>query len=140
VTAEAHERQKLECLCRYVARPVVAERRLSISPQGRVRCQLKTPWKNGTTHVELEPIDFIAKLAARVSSLRAHLTRFHGVFAPNANLRARLTPAGRGRRLANNGESTQASSDDRSPEERRRSDVLGATPQACRQRRRGHPH
>jgi hypothetical protein len=52
---------------------------------------------------------------------RAHLTRFHGIFAPNANLRAQLTPSGRGRRLANDGESTQASSDDRSPEERRRS-------------------
>jgi hypothetical protein len=52
---------------------------------------------------------------------RAHLTRFHGIFAPNAKLRAQLTPAGRGKRLANDAESTQATSDDRSPEERRRS-------------------
>jgi hypothetical protein len=27
---------------------------------------IRTPWKNGTTHVEFEPIDFIAKLAALV--------------------------------------------------------------------------
>ncbi|WP_238157879.1 transposase [Klebsiella pneumoniae] len=33
-------------------------------------------------------MDFIAKLAALVPPPRAHLTRFHGVFAPNANLRA----------------------------------------------------
>ncbi|PKM10028.1 MAG: hypothetical protein CVV15_07215 [Gammaproteobacteria bacterium HGW-Gammaproteobacteria-5] len=32
----------------------------------------------------------IATLAALVPPPRAHLTRFHGVFAPNANLRAQL--------------------------------------------------
>ena len=74
----------------------------AISPQGTVRYQLKTPWRNGTTHVEFEPIEFIAKLAALVPPPRAHLTRFHGVFAPNANLRAQLTPSGRGKRLPSN--------------------------------------
>ena len=34
VAAEAHERQKLERLCRYIARPAISEKRLSISPQG----------------------------------------------------------------------------------------------------------
>ena len=33
---------------------------------GRVRCELKTPWRNGTTHVIFEPEDFIARLAALV--------------------------------------------------------------------------
>ena len=85
---------------RYITRPAISEQRLSISPQGRVRYQLKTPWRNGTTHVEWDAVDFIAKLAALVPPPRAHLTRFHGVFAPNANLRAQLTPSGRGRRPA----------------------------------------
>ncbi len=98
VAAEAHEGAKLERLCRYIARPAISEKRLSISLQGRVRYQLKTPWRNGTTHVEWDPVDFIAKLAALVPPPRAHLTRFHGVFAPNANLRAQLTPSGRGKR------------------------------------------
>ena len=71
VAAEAHESQKLERLCRYIARPAISERRLSISPQGRVRYQLKTPWRNGTTHVEWDPVDFIAKLAALVLPHRA---------------------------------------------------------------------
>jgi len=48
--------------------------------------------------VEFEPVDFIAKLAALVPPPRAHLTRFHGVFAPNAKLRAQLTPSERGKR------------------------------------------
>ena len=86
VAAEAHESHKLEKLCRYITRPAISEQRLSISPQGRVRYQLKTPWRNGTTHVEWDAVDFIAKLAALVPPPRAHLTRFHGVFAPNANL------------------------------------------------------
>jgi len=98
VAADAHERQKLERLCRYIARPAIWEKRLSLSPQGKVRYQLKTQWKNGTTHVDFEPVEFIAKLAALVPPPRAHLTRFHGIFAPNANLRAQLTPSGRGKR------------------------------------------
>jgi len=121
VAAEAHEGQKLERLCRYIARPAISEKRLSISPQGRVRYQLKTPWKNGTTHVDFEPVDFIAKLAALVPPPRAHLTRFHGVFAPNAKLRAQLTPSGRGKRPPTDEASTGANSDHRSPDEKRRS-------------------
>ncbi len=62
VAAEAHESQKLEKLCRYITRPAISEKRLSISPQGRVRYELKTPWRNGTTHVEWNAVDFIAKL------------------------------------------------------------------------------
>ena len=118
--AEAHESEKLEKLCRYITRPAISEKRLSISPQGRVRYQLKTPWRNGTTHVEWEPVDFIAKLAALVPPPRAHLTRFHGVFAPNANLRAQLTPSGRGKKSATDAESTRASPDERTPDQRRR--------------------
>src|SRR5690606_11474775 len=69
VAAEAHESHKLEKLCRYITRPAISEQRLSISPQGRVRYQLKTPWRNGTTHVEWDAVDFIAKLAALVPPL-----------------------------------------------------------------------
>ena len=87
-------------LARYITRPAISEKRLSISPQGRVRYQLKTPWRNGTTHVEWDPVDFIAKLAALVPPPRAHLTRFHGIFAPNSSLRAQLTPSGRGKKSA----------------------------------------
>jgi len=120
VAAEAHEGQKLERLCRYIARPAISEKRLSISPQGRVRYQLKTPWRNGTTHVDFEPVDFIAKLAALVPPPRAHLTRFHGIFAPNAAFRAQLTPSGRGKRPATDAESTEASTDHRTPIEHHR--------------------
>ena len=57
----------------------------------------KTPYRDGTTHIIFEPLDFIAKLAALVPKPRTNLTRFHGVFAPNSKYRVRLTPAKRGR-------------------------------------------
>jgi len=63
-------------LGRTTARPAISEKQLFISPQGRVRYQLRTPWKNGTTHVAFEPVEFVAKLAALVPPPRAHLTQY----------------------------------------------------------------
>ncbi|MCL4776535.1 MAG: transposase [Gammaproteobacteria bacterium] len=97
VAAAAHQRDKVERLCRYIARPAVATGRLALTAQGLVRYTLKTPYRDGTTHVIFEPLDFIARLAALVPKPRVHLTRFHGVFAPHSALRAQVTPAGRGR-------------------------------------------
>jgi len=97
VAAKAHERAKLERLCRYITRPAVSEQRLSLTKHGQVRYSLKTPWRDGTTQVIFEPLDFIARLAALVPKPRVNLTRFHGVFAPNSKLRARVTPAKRGK-------------------------------------------
>jgi len=58
---------------------------------GCVCYELKTPYKNGTTHVVFELLDFIARLAALVPKPRVHLTRFHEVFAPNSSYRAQVT-------------------------------------------------
>jgi hypothetical protein len=63
-----------------------------------VRYRLKTPYRDGTTHIVLESVDFIARVAALVPPPRVHLTRFHGVLAAHAALRAAITPAGRGAR------------------------------------------
>ncbi|MBL8200442.1 MAG: transposase [Chromatiales bacterium] len=69
VAAGAAERKKVERLCRYIARPAIATGRLSLTAQGQVRYTLKTPYRDGTTHV---------------------------VFAPHSRWRAAVTPAGRG--------------------------------------------
>jgi hypothetical protein len=74
----------------------VAIERLELTAQGQVRYAMKTPRRDGTTQLVLEPLDFIARLAALVPPPRIHLTRFHGVFAAHAALRAAITPAGRG--------------------------------------------
>jgi hypothetical protein len=96
VATKAHERDKLERLCRYIARPAVSTQRLSLTRNGQVRYELKTPYANGTTHILFEPLDFIAKLVALVPRPRVNLTRYHGVFAPRSKSRARVTPAKRG--------------------------------------------
>jgi hypothetical protein len=96
IGVEAEQREKLERLTRYVSRPPVSVERLDLTVQGQVRYRLKTPYRDGTTHIVLEPLDFIARLAALVPPPRVHLTRFHGVFAAHAALRAAITPAGRG--------------------------------------------
>ncbi len=75
----------------------MAEKRLSLTSNGNVRYQLKTPYRDGTTHVIFEPLDFIARRVALVPKPRVNLTRFHGVFAPNSAHRARVTPAKRGK-------------------------------------------
>ncbi len=95
VVAEPHPRDKLERLCRYISRPAVSEQRLALTANGKVRYPLKTPYRDGTTHVILEPLDCIARLAALVSKPRVNLTRFAGGFAPNSQHRALVTPAKR---------------------------------------------
>jgi hypothetical protein len=70
---------------------------MALTSQGNVRYQLKTPYRDGTTHVIFEPLDFIARLAALVPKPRVNLTRYHGVFAPNSAHRSQVTPARRGR-------------------------------------------
>ena len=97
VATKANERAKLERLCRYITRSALSTKRLSLTRNGQVRYELKTPWRNGTTHVIFEPLDFIARLVALVPKPRVNLTRFHGIFAPNSKYRALVTPAKRGR-------------------------------------------
>ena len=97
VSAEVHQREVRERLCRYIARPAVAEKRLTVNANGKVVYLLKTPYRDGTTHVVFEPLDFIARLAALVPRPRVNLTRYHGVLAPNHRWRAEVTPSGRGR-------------------------------------------
>ena len=87
VAARADERKKL--------RPAVSEKHLSLSHNGNVRYELKTPYCDGTTHVLFEALDFIARLAALVPKLRVNLTRLHGLFARNSKHRAPVTLAKR---------------------------------------------
>ncbi|HEX5420337.1 MAG TPA: transposase, partial [Gammaproteobacteria bacterium] len=96
IGADAQQRDKLERLARYVSRPPLSAERLALTPDGNVLYTLKTPYRNGTTHIVLEPLDFLARLAALVPPPRIHLTRYHGLFAPASALRAAVTPARRG--------------------------------------------
>ncbi len=116
VATEPWEQKKLERLCRYITRPALSEQRLSLTSQGLVRYALKTPYRDGTTHVFFEPLDLVARLAALIPNPRVNLIRYHGVFAPNSPLRAQVTPARRG---------------DQEPAQRRAAMTWAQRPKAC---------
>jgi len=59
-----HQRAKLERLCRHMSRPPMAEERLALSASGQVRYPLKTAYRDGTTHIVLDPLDLMAGFAA----------------------------------------------------------------------------
>ncbi len=66
------------------------------------KCQVSAkdaPYRDSTTHIIFEPLDFMAKLAALVPKPRANLMRYHGVLAPNRKQRIYVTPAKRGARV-----------------------------------------
>jgi hypothetical protein len=46
-------------------------------PSGNIRYLLKTPHRDGPTHVVFEPLDRIARLAALMPKPRVNLTCFH---------------------------------------------------------------
>jgi hypothetical protein len=93
VLIPAGDRARLEHLCRYVARPAIAQERLSETPDGRIALELRRPWADGTTHVVFEPLEFIARLAVLVPAPRAHLVHYHGLLAPHARRRATIVPS-----------------------------------------------
>ena len=92
VRCGANDRQALEQLCRYITRPALANERVQTNVAGQVVLKLKTPWRDGTTHLVMSPLEFMQRLAALVPRPRLHLIRFHGVLAPNAKLRAQVVP------------------------------------------------
>ena len=56
IACKSNQRKKLERpggvpLCRYITRPAIAERRLSLANNGNVVIALKTPYDDGTSHV-----------------------------------------------------------------------------------------
>ena len=69
--------------------------------------------------MRFEPQDFIARLAALAPEPRAHLTRFHGVFAANSKHRIQVTPDKRGK---GRGQAKVAASNwlEKTPQERHR--------------------
>ena len=92
VAIKANQRDKLEKICRYIARPAVAEERLSINDKGDVIYKFKKLWSDGTAAIKLTPMEFMERLVALVPRPRVHLTRFHGVLGPHYKYRKDIVP------------------------------------------------
>lgn len=71
-----------------MSRPPIAVERLALTSSGPVRYTLKTAYRDGTTHIVLDPLDLMARLAALVPPPRMHLTRHHEVFESHSTPRA----------------------------------------------------
>ena len=92
VVIPARDRSRLERLCRYAARPPLATERLAELADGRLSYELKSAWRDGTTHVAFERVDFLAKLAALIPPPRVRMARYHGVLAPASAWRRWIVP------------------------------------------------
>jgi len=69
-----HDRARLEQLARYLLRPPLAQDRVHLRANGRVLVTLKTLWRDGTSHLLFEPIEFPEKLAAIIPTTRSDYT------------------------------------------------------------------
>ena len=90
-----NNRARLEQLCRYLLRPPLAQDRVRLRPDGRVFVELKTAWRDGTSHFLFEPIEFLEKLAALIPRPVVNLLLYHGVLAPRARWRSQVVRYGR---------------------------------------------
>jgi len=93
VMIAAHDVEGRERLLRYVARPIVVGERVSELADGRIAWRLKIPGGRGETHRIMEPMEFMARLAARLPPPRRPLLRYHGVFAPHSPWRSVVVPS-----------------------------------------------
>ena len=80
-------------LLRYVLRPPLAQDRLAVLPDHRVRLTLKRPWSDGTYALEMDALALLARLASAVPPPKQHLTRYSGVLAAAAHWRPLIIPA-----------------------------------------------
>ena len=79
VSCEAHEREKLEHMVRYIARPPVAMDRLAQRADGLISYRMKKKYRDGTEMLLFSPLELIEKLTAIVPRPRVHSTRYHEI-------------------------------------------------------------
>ena len=92
VAVPARDRKRLERLARYILRSPICLERLESQPDGRLSYKLKTQWRDGTTHILMERHELLERLAPLIPPPRSHQVRYHGILAPCASGRDRVTP------------------------------------------------
>ncbi len=93
VAVQAHDHERREGLLRDFLRPPLSHDRPRYFPSpggGVVILQLKKPWNDRTTHVELTPSAFLTRLASLVPRPRKNTSRYFGMLAANARGRKQL--------------------------------------------------
>jgi len=78
VRGAADDRKALAQLCRYITRPALANERVQCNAAGQVVLELKTPWRDGTTHLVMD-LDFNASgMLCRAAPLVNETTKVGG--------------------------------------------------------------
>jgi hypothetical protein len=75
VQVPPNDRARLEHLCRYLLRPPLVQDRVRLRADGRLVVKLKAAWRDGTTHLVFEPLEFLGKLAALTPRPEINLLR-----------------------------------------------------------------
>ena len=101
VAFDARDKPRMERMCRYLARPPIAQDRLTLRADGAIQYNMKKTWRDGTHAIVLQPLDLIARICAMIPPPRFNMIRFHGVLAPNAKLRPEVVPEKKTKMLAN---------------------------------------
>ena len=87
VTIAEWDRQGLERLVRYCARPPISQERLGRVNDELLVYQLRKPTLDGRTELYLTPLELLDRLSRLITPPRIHKHRDCGVLAPNARLR-----------------------------------------------------
>jgi len=90
VRIQSWDREGLERLIRYCARPCFASENLSWNGPW-LQYRFPKPTHTGKKFIQLEPLEFIDRIAAFIPFPRRHRRHYHGVFAPNSPVRGRVT-------------------------------------------------
>lgn len=59
VALPAHRRDRLEPLCRYLLRPLLALERLTETAAGQLLSRLRRPWSDGSVALLLAPLELL---------------------------------------------------------------------------------
>ncbi len=92
VKIHSFDREGLEKLIRYCARPSFASENLRWNGPW-LTYRLPKPCHTGRISIQLDPIEFLDKIAALIPPPRRHRHHYHGAFAPNAPLKTAITKA-----------------------------------------------
>ena len=63
---KSHERERLEKLVRYMARPAISDERVIIEGPQSIRVRLKSRWADGSESLLFTPIEFLERLVALI--------------------------------------------------------------------------
>jgi hypothetical protein len=88
----AGSKEARERLLRYCLRPSLSLERLSLNREGQVVYEVKATRRGKATQRVMDPLDFMARLAALVPPPRHALLRYYGVFGPHSDWRSSVVP------------------------------------------------